>query len=222
MLRRICSVIVPVLAGAVMWSCGSEPVTMPEVAEPDLSVQGQGPLSKPAVRRDVTKAVVVASVHQDGVPVRGATVELSRSISGRAADYAWSGTTDESGQASVAIGADNVSGYYQARAMQDGSMLGSWSSIPINGGYASVVDLPVGGRARVVGSSILPPEPEEPEGLALGMVLPLTGPNAEPYGLPMRDGFELALEEINSLPQLRGAGIRFITEDSRSSVEGGG
>ena len=163
MLRRICSVIVLVLAGAVMWGCGSEPVMMPEVAEPDLSVRGQGPLSKPAVSRDVTKAVVVASVHQDGVPVRGATVELSRSISGRAADYAWSGTTDESGQASVAIGADNVSGYYQARAMQDGSLLGSWSSIPINGGYASVVDLPVGGKARVVGSSILSPEPEAPK-----------------------------------------------------------
>ena len=48
-----------------------------------------------------------------------------------------------------------MSGYYQARAMQDGSLLGSWSSIPINGGYESMVDLPVGGKARVTGSSVL-------------------------------------------------------------------
>ena len=168
MLRRICSVIVLVLAGAVMWSCSGERVTTSPITDAGLPVGQTGeqvgqPLSKPAVSRDVTQAVVVARVHQDGVPVSGATVEFSRSVSGRAADYAWSGTTDESGEARVEIGADDVSGYYQARAMQEGSLLGSWSSIPINGGYESMVDLPVGGKARVIGSSVLLPEPEEPE-----------------------------------------------------------
>ena len=112
----------------------------------------QGPLSKPAVSRDLTQAVVVAEVQQGQ---SGVTVEFSRSVSGRAADYRWSGTTDENGQAKVYIWADDVSGYYQARALQEGSPLGSWSSIPINGGYESMVDLPVGGKARVTGSSIL-------------------------------------------------------------------
>ena len=35
-------------------------------------------------------------------------------------------------------------------------MLGSWSSIPVNGGYEVTVELPVGGKARVTGSSPLP------------------------------------------------------------------
>jgi hypothetical protein len=153
MFGSIRRVLVLLLAGSVMWSCSGERVTTPQVTDADLSVGG--PLSKPAVSRDLTKAVVVARVHQDQVPVSGATVEFSRSVSGRAADYAWSGTTDENGEARVEIEGDNVSGYYQARAMQDGSMLGSWSSIPINGGYELMVDLPVGGKARVTGSSIL-------------------------------------------------------------------
>ena len=146
-------VLVLVLAGGVTWSCSGERVTTPQVTQTDLSVGG--PLSKPAVRRDVTQAVVMVTVQQDEVPVGGATVALSRSVSGRAADYRWYGTTDEHGQARVYVWADDVSGYYQARAMQEGSLVGMWSSIPINGGYESMVDLPVGGRARVTGSSVL-------------------------------------------------------------------
>ncbi len=224
MFGSIRRVLVLLLAGSVMWSCSGERVTTPQVTDADLSVGG--PLSKPAVSRDLTKAVVVVTVRQGQVPVSGATVEFSRSVSGRAADYAWSGTTGENGQAQVAIGADDVSGYYQARAMQDGSMLGSWSSIPINGGYALVVDLPVGGKARVIGSSVLPSDIPEPEGLSgeisFGVALPLTGPD-NIYGLPARDGFELAREEINGRLQLSGieASIQFIVEDSRGTPEGG-
>ncbi len=164
MFRRIRSVFVLLLAGGVTWSCSGERVTTSPVTDaglpaPDARQAGLpvgGPLSKPAVSRDLTQALVVARVHQDQVPVSDVTVELSRSVSGRAANYEWSGTTDENGEARVEIEGDNVSGYYQARAMQEGSMLGSWSSIPINGGYALVVDLPVGGKARVTGSFMLP------------------------------------------------------------------
>ena len=160
MFGSIRSVFVLVLAGGVTWSCSGERVMTPQVTDAGLPVgqtgeQIGGPLSKPAVSRDLTQAVVVVTVQQDQAPVSGATVALSRSVSGRAANYEWSGTTDENGEARVYIGADDVSGYYQARAMQDGSLLGSWSSIPINGGYESMVDLPVGGKARVTGSSIL-------------------------------------------------------------------
>ena len=208
MFRSIRSMLVFLLAGGVTWNCSGERVTTSRVTEADLSARG--PLSKPAVRRDVTQAVVVVTVRQDASPVGGATVEFSRSVSGRAADYAWSATTDEKGEARVEIGGDDVSGYYQARAWQDGSLLGSWSSVPINGGYALRVDLPIGGKARVTGSSIL---------ISIGVALPLTGPQVI-YGLPARDAFELAREEVNSSSQLDGASIRFIVEDTRGTPEG--
>ena len=74
------SVFVLVLAGGLTWSCSDERVMTPQVTQ--TGEQIGGPLSKPAVRRDVTQAVVVVTVQQDGAPVSGATVELSRSVSG--------------------------------------------------------------------------------------------------------------------------------------------
>ena len=109
----------------------------------------------------------MVTVQQDGVPVSGATVEFSRSVSGRAADYAWSGTTDDKGRARVEIASGNASGYYQARASQDEGMIGSWSSIPINRGYRVMLDLPVEGKARVTDSSVLGPEVVVGEGEAV-------------------------------------------------------
>jgi branched-chain amino acid transport system substrate-binding protein len=171
-------------------------------------------LSKAAVDRGVTQAVVVVTVREDGMPVPGAAVEFSRSISGRSAQYAWSGTTDEVGRARVALG-ENATGYYQARAWQDGNLLGRWSSIPINGGYEVLLDLAVGGKARVTGSSLLSSAPEE---IAVGVVVSLTGPNAL-YGLSVRNGFELALEEVNG-SGLIAPKIRFIVEDYRGTAAG--
>ena len=60
MFGSIRSVLVFLLAGGVTWSCSGERVTTSRVAEADLPARG--PLSKPAVRRDVTQAVVVARV----------------------------------------------------------------------------------------------------------------------------------------------------------------
>lgn len=54
--------------------------------------------------------------------------------------------------------------------------------------------------------------------IPIGVVVPLTGSNAGPYGLSMRNGFELAREEINT--QLSDATLTFITEDSQTTVEG--
>lgn len=53
----------------------------------------------------------------------------------------------------------------------------------------------------------------------IGVVLPLTGALAAPYGLPMQRGFELAREEINNSGQLGDAKVTFITEDDQGSVE---
>ena len=128
---------------------------------PNESISGQAdrigqPLSKVAVARHGTSpAVVVATVSRDGAAMTGAMVEFSRSIAGRAPEYAWSGTTDETGQVTVEIAAP-ATGYYLARVSADGAIVGRWSSIPINGGYKSMVALPVGGKARVMGKESLP------------------------------------------------------------------
>ena len=69
----------------------------------------------------------------------------------------------------------------------------------------------------------MPPMTEEEmppvvaEGITIGVALGLTGANAEPYGIPMQEGLELAREEIN---MLGGPSITFITEDALSTTEG--
>ena len=55
-------------------------------------------------------------------------------------------------------------------------------------------------------------------GIPIGLVVSLTGKDAEPYGLPMKRGFELAQEEINALGI--GPGLVFVPADDQSSEEG--
>ena len=59
---------------------------------------------------------------------------------------------------------------------------------------------------------------EAPEEIAVGVVVSLTGPNAL-YGLSVRNGFELALEEVNG-SGLIAPQIRFIVEDYRGTAAG--
>ena len=54
-------------------------------------------------------------------------------------------------------------------------------------------------------------------GIPIGLVVSLTGDDAEPYGLPMERGFELAREELNMLP---GVNLTFVTVDDMSTEEG--
>ncbi len=67
----------------------------------------------------------------------------------------------------------------------------------------------------------MPPMEETPpmttEGITIGVALGLTGVNAEPYGIPMQQGLELAQEELN---MLGGPSINFSTVDALSTVEG--
>ena len=146
MSRCIRSIVAISLAAGVMWSCSGERVTQSQV--PDEA------------DHHISSAVVMATLRQDDALVSGATVELSRYVAGQTPDYAWSGTTDDNGRARVEIMSHNVTGYYQARAMKDGNTIGSWSSIPIKGGYEVMLDLPVEGKAQVMGS--VPIKPEEP------------------------------------------------------------
>ena len=202
MLSRIRSVMLVVLATGVMWGCGGER----GMESSEVEEQIGRPLSKIAVA-DGSVAMVVATVAQDDAPVAGVMVEFARSIAGQAPDYQWSGMTDDMGRVTVEI-SGQASGYYQARASWDGSVMGRWSSIPINGGYTSMVALPIGGKARVAGTSEL---------ISVGIVVSKTG-RLSAIGQRFINGFEMAREEVNS--QLGDAGLRFIFEDDQSTIEG--
>ena len=150
MLQNIRLIAVIALAAGPMWHCNGERVTQSQI-----ETIGP-PLGKLTARDRASQAVVMVNMSRDGAPVSGARVEFSRSIAGRAASYQWSGMTDEMGRARVEIAADDVTGYYRARAWRADSAIGSWSSIPINGGYEVMLNLPIGGKARVTESAEIP------------------------------------------------------------------
>ena len=54
------------------------------------------------------------------------------------------------------------------------------------------------------------------KGITIGIALAETGDNAEPYGLPMLRGLQLAQEQLN----MHGANIQFSRVDNMSTVEG--
>ena len=58
--------------------------------------------------------------------------------------------------------------------------------------------------------------PTMAEGITIGIALAETGEFAEPYGIPMRHGLDLAQEEINML----GANITFVSADPQSTIAG--
>ena len=190
MFTRTRSLFALTLVGAVVWGCAGERATTPQV--PEAGDQGGQPLGKLAVGGYATPALVVARVMQGENPVSGVTVEIARSISGRSADYEASGTTGAGGRARVEI--TGSGGYYRARAMQNGITLGSWSSIPIKGGYETNVDLQVGDKARVTGSferflvAI-------GEGQAVHIRSLLTHTIAASLGDPSRNAVELAVQD---------------------------
>ncbi len=151
MLPGIRSVLILAIAAGVAWGCGGDRVTTSQA--PEAEEQAGRPLGKQAFGGDSEQAAVLARVQQGDAAVNGVTVEFARSVSGRPANYEWSGTTDGRGRVRVVIGGPGVGGYYRARAVQDGSVLGSWSSIPVNDGYETKVDLPVEGNAVVTGTT---------------------------------------------------------------------
>ena len=87
-----------------------------------------------------------------GDAVEGLTVAFARSIAGQQPDYAYNAVTDANGYLSLTISsADGVSGYYTARASNaDGEIVGQWHSIPLNHNQRQVLELPLGGKMKVV------------------------------------------------------------------------
>ena len=203
-MSRIGSVVALILVTGLMWHCGGERV-MVEVDE-----QVGQPLSKLAVQDNASGAVVVASVQQDDAPVSGAMVAFARSVAGQVAEYAWSGMTDEEGQVRLEIVGD-ATGYYQARASQDGRVIGLWTSIPINAGDEVVVNLPVGERAQVMRMS--PSSACADRVLNVGFyaffapVSSSANPDPEAAGFNTHVGYEADL--LTALEAMDGAGLSF-------------
>ncbi len=194
MLKRMYRVMLLALVAGMMWGCGGERVTRSDE-------QAGRPLSKLAVQQDALHAVVIATVDEHGAPISGALVEFSRAIAGQEADYTWLASTDGKGRARVEIASDNVTGYYRARASQDGREIGFWSSIPINGGYEVALNLPIGGNARVTASSMLTPPKRA---IKIGFIY--TTPNRK----NSLEGATLAAIQLNEAGGVRGMPIELI------------
>ena len=124
------------------------------VVSPEEEVATPFRLGKAAVDAAAQQAVVHATVSNGGAPLGNVRVAFSRSISGRAPDYRWSGTTDDMGKVEIAISpaqGARVSGMYMARATNPGTgeVIGVWHSISVNGDRHFDMDMPVGARASV-------------------------------------------------------------------------
>ena len=73
--------------------------------------------------------------------------------------------------------------------------------------YDKVISLVAGDEVSQLASEEIP----------IGVVVALTGHHAQPYGLPMQRGFEMAREEINKLGDMN---LTFITVDDTSTPDG--
>ncbi len=94
-----------------------------------------------------------------GDAAAGLTVEFARAVAGRRTHYAWSEVTDEAGRVDLdmtTLDRSGASGFYRARARShSGEVVGRWHSIPLNEGRRQVLELTLGGGARVVSSERL-------------------------------------------------------------------
>ena len=98
------------------------------------------------------------------------------------------------------------------------TILGDFSFDP-NGEamYDPIVLMVKGGKLQIFETAA--PQMTADTGIPIGVVVPLTGSSAGPYGVSMQNGFELAREEINmTLPP--SMHLTFKTEDSQTTVEG--
>ena len=82
---------------------------------------------------------------------------------------------------------------------------------------ASITAMAIGFSSCERMPSMMPDAETPPAGITIGVAVAETGEFAEPYGIPMKHGLELAQEEIN---MLGGPSITFVSVDPQSTVEG--
>ena len=75
----------------------------------------------------------------------------------------------------------------------------------------------VGGSAALLAAASLPAhaDPAKGEPVMMGVSGPLTGPNAQ-YGTQWKQGFDLALDQINAAGGVKGRPLAYVFEDSQS------
>ena len=84
---------------------------------------------------------------------------------------------------------------------------------------ALIIGLTACDRVSQIVQPTPPQMPEPSEEITIGVVLPMTGRLTDSFGIPISQGFELALNEINAA-QPSGAKLKLIIEDDQSTVEG--
>lgn len=135
-------------------------------------------------------------------------IQVSRAIAGRASDFAWSGSVDEDGSASITISTVGdpkffrigANGYYRAQTVDStGAVLGRWSAFAVRGGKALDVSLPDGGRASVSplsGTSLAATKPVPAEVTLAGKPY-LETPSLSSGILP--NGFSITADRMNGV-----------------------
>ena len=108
-----------------------------------------------------------------------------------------------------------------AQTMDFPTILGNFSFDPNGEAMYDAVILTVKDGKLQPFETAMPPMMDEmiSQEIPIGVVVPLTGSNAGPYGLSMQRGFEMAREEINN-KQHGDVNLTFITEDSQTTIEG--
>ena len=164
-------------------------------------------------------AQVDVQVVGDGDP-SGLTVQVSRSISGRAPVYAWRKTTDETGRAVVRVTPDEqrrVNGMYRARVRtSEGATVASWSSIPLMPGRRVTYEVNLNGDVRAIASLAASLGPNRPN--------PFNPATTIRYSLNEAADVKLAVynllgQEIRSLvQQFQPAGSYTVVWDGRDAA----
>ena len=136
----------------------------PYLAEPHQGFSHRHNRTEPrtsgSARPTPEQAFVTASLlDESGTSVAPDTeVQFARSISGQTPSYNWVGMTDAQGLADVIIAMSGGfrNGYFQARLVDPatGSVLGTWSSLPLNGGRQHTVTLQIGRTARIESANV--------------------------------------------------------------------
>ncbi len=179
----------------------------------------------PASSSTVVEATVL------GDTVEGLTVEFARAIAGRRTHYAWSEVADGEGRLALTLSSlepRGAGGYYKARARNpSGEVVGRWNSLPLNRDRRQVLELTLGGRARVVSSERLDTSGpatasgREPPGLAPNVPNPFNPSTVIPYRLdtggPVRlEIYNLLGQHIRTLvDEVQAAGAYRVSWDAR-------